>query len=257
MGVFNRQILLLLISSAAFFHLDIAHGLQSHSRRHVLDQAKALLLGAGSALVTQENAWSAETKEFATSAGRRGCSTRTDPSKTIVTCLGELLPEDGTRLSSIAATENGISTSAVKNPSRYSPPWSYLTETSDSQKAWKSLVTAVESLDQVHMVKKTDTYLHAVLPTEKPPGLFNPASLLDEAGPGTILTSPGLDDLEFILRPEDNLVLYRSASRTAVFVYPLTQPVSDSNSNLQRLEKIRKQLGWSLLGDPQSGSQRL
>eukprot|EP00527_Entomoneis_sp_CCMP2396_P002393 CAMPEP_0198152574 /NCGR_PEP_ID=MMETSP1443-20131203/60410_1 /TAXON_ID=186043 /ORGANISM="Entomoneis sp., Strain CCMP2396" /LENGTH=128 /DNA_ID=CAMNT_0043818639 /DNA_START=451 /DNA_END=835 /DNA_ORIENTATION=+ len=126
----------------------------------------------------------------------------------------------------------------------------FLDETSDANKAWKSLVEAVGSLDQVQIMQVSDTYLHAIVPTAQPPGLFNPSTFSAAASEENdnvdgssgsrrrLLITPGLDDLEFILRPEDNLVLYRSASRTSVFVYPLTQPVSDGNANLQRLEKI-------------------
>jgi uncharacterized protein (DUF1499 family) len=178
--------------------------------------------------------------EFATSAGRSDCTTTSDPAKTIVTCTGNLIGTDG-RLRSISSTENGISTSAIRNPTAYSSPWSYQTATSDANKAWRSLINAVGSLPDCQIVTVRSSspdnyYLHATVPTRG--GLPSNLGVVD--GDAAVL----LDDLEFILRTDESLVLYRSASRTSVFIYPLTRPVGDGGYHRRRLNALRATLGW-------------
>ncbi|CAM9540016.1 unnamed protein product [Phaeothamnion confervicola] len=64
-----------------------------------------------------------------------------------------------------------------------------------------------------------------------------------------------VDVVEFVLRPDENLALFRSATRDSVFVYPLQQPLSDRGGNARRLEDVRTRLGWASLRYTGDGSE--
>lgn len=119
-----------------------------------------------------------------------------------------------------------ISTTSVGNPSKFGPPWSYQPETDDPAVAWDSLKRAITSnADGGAIVESVDGpkeyYLRAEFPS----------------------TWRGIDDVEFRLLQSDSLVTYRSASREAIFIYPLQTPIN-FNKNKKRLEDIRSALGW-------------
>ncbi|CAN0120481.1 unnamed protein product [Discosporangium mesarthrocarpum] len=52
----------------------------------------------------------------------------------------------------------------------------------------------------------------------------------------------GFDELEFLLKPSDGLVFFRSRSRKVVKAGPVV--VGDGGSNKIRMEKIRRRVGW-------------
>lgn len=119
-----------------------------------------------------------------------------------------------------------ISTSSVGNPSKFGPPWSYQPQTDSPDLAWQSLKSAILSIkDKGVIVESIDGpntyYLRAEFPS----------------------TWKGTDDVEFRLITSDALVTYRSASREAIFIYPLQTPIN-TNKNKNRLEEIRNALGW-------------
>lgn len=161
-------------------------------------------------------------------AGRCRQETNGASGVTTISCRRYGTDRDG-RLLGCLPNENCLSTSAVKNPSKYAAPWTYYTQTASGDSAWKALVELAET-DSLNLglkvVEKDPSryYLHLTAPAKVPPG--------------------STDDLEFLLRPADKIVLYRSATRDTVLVYPFQQPLSDQESNLKRIEQIRSELGW-------------
>jgi len=65
----------------------------------------------------------------------------------------------------------------------------------------------------------------------------------------------GTDDVEFRLSTDGGIrLLYRSATRQSVFLYPLQQPVANQDSHAKRLLSIRRRLGWEEAGLPSDGA---
>ena len=140
----------------------------------------------------------------------RRCVTVSDPSKTIVTCRGFGLSRDTlksgaieSRVGGCAADEACVATSAVRNPTKYGPPWRPVSklEESDQARAWRAVVAAVTDEPGLTIVEQDDSvpYLRAEAQSTIPPD--------------------GTDDVEFVLRDDGGVrLLYRSATRQAALV---------------------------------------
>ena len=168
------------------------------------------------------------------SGGGGECQTTSNPAITSVKCTRFGVGKDG-RLRGCSALENCASSSAVRSPSKFVPPWSYADVArlrEQPERAWLQLTRAVEAVggDGVVVVERDDDrrYLHVTAPSKVPPG--------------------SLDDVEFRLDAETRAVYVRSATRESIFVYPLQQPLSDAGTNMARLVRIRDELAWEDVG---------
>eukprot|EP01041_Mallomonas_annulata_P003538 gene3538-7037_t len=124
------------------------------------------------------------------------------------------------------AQSNCISTSSIKSVDKYSRPWTINSD--DPDIAWANLKKAVRSSFDLKLVDEDDDnhYIRAEAKSAIPP--------------------LGIDDVEFVLNTRDKIVTYRSNSRE--LVYAGTQLIGDGGSNRNRLESVRRKLGWQEMG---------
>eukprot|EP01041_Mallomonas_annulata_P014303 gene14303-30435_t len=143
------------------------------------------------------------------------CITDANPQTTTVICR-KLGLVNG-RLRGCDANENCFSTSATSATKR-SSPWSYSQSTDD---AFLVLRASVESQDL--RILKSDPKSYYILAGQKNvPKLPSGSSIF----------------YEFLLRPEDKVVLFRGVVDKTVFVYPLQQPVPDFGAINSKLDAI-------------------
>lgn len=133
------------------------------------------------------------------------------------------------RLDRCKGDEACISTSSVGNPVKFAPPWTYESQTFDADTAWASLKQAILQIKDPGIIVEsrdgpTDFYVRAEFPS-------------------FTLFGKGIDDVEFKLLPADKIVTVRSASREAIFIYPIQTPIN-TGKNKTRLQNIRTVLGW-------------
>lgn len=198
-----------------------------------------LLLGAVDALGVARRdllLFSSSSSLLASTQPNSACKTTTNAVFSRRRCERVGLVGDERRLIGCQASENCVSSSAITSPSQFGPPWSFAPATSNATVALDSLVEALGKAGcAVVDVDRDVFYVHATAPT-------------------TIqgYAATEVDDLEFKLDPKEELVFYRSVSRESVFFIPTQNlysvPLSDGNSNRERLDTIRKMLGWQSLG---------
>lgn len=131
------------------------------------------------------------------------------------------------RLLSCKSQSNCISSSSINSLEKYGRPWSFSKSPNDEYNELKSLIqkdaylTLVES--ELPGVENNKLYLHATAKSAVPP--------------------TSLDDIEFLINPLDKIITYRSSSRDVLMAG--FSMVPDGNSNRNRLEAVRRQLGLS------------
>lgn len=101
-------------------------------------------------------------------------------------------------------------------PAQFSAPWDYTISTPNAADAWKKLKAEIEADSTLKIVEADDKkfYLRAEGTSKVP--------------------STGIDDVEFLLVPDQKILTYRSASRENVYVCELN-PLPSLPAPLRRV----------------------
>jgi len=151
------------------------------------------------------------------------CITESNPQVTTQFCRQVGLTTDG-RLRGCNANENCFSTSA-KAAAKRTNPWHYK---GSSEAAFQEIKVAAELEGLTILKAKEATYILAAQKNvpKQPAG----SSIF----------------YEFLVRPEDQAVLYRGVVDKTIFLYPLQQPVSDFGAIESMFDKILKRCAFQV-----------
>ena len=179
----------------------------SSSRRGALRAASAGILAAASAIFSSAASASAAAevgvpKDGGTmgpkSSGMAGGSA--DPFKQT---FQRGISKRSDRLYGCATQKNCVSSAAVKNPSQFSAPWDYTISTPDAAQAWRRLKAEIEADSSLKLIEADESKLYI------------------RAEGTSKVPATGIDDVEFLLIPDQKILTYRSASRENVYVCEL------------------------------------
>lgn len=151
------------------------------------------------------------------------CITESNPQVTTQFCRQLGLTSDG-RLRSCNANENCFSTSS-KAAAKRTKPWRF-TGSADATFQEIKVAAELEGL-KILKVKDSSYILAAQKNVPKQP-----------AGSSIFY--------EFLVRPEENVVLYRGVVDKTIFLYPLQQPVSDFGAIESMFDKILTRCGFQI-----------
>ena len=166
------------------------------------------------------------------------CITTSNPSATTIFCR-ELGLKDN-RLRGCRANENCRSTSSFSS-GKQATPWYISVDGSNKESAGSFLILKNAVKLSGLTILREDTTKNYILAAEK-----------------NVPKQPAGSSLfyEFLIKPNENLILYRGVVDKTIFLYPLQQPVTDFGALDNRLNQVKEKGGFlslatdSLYTDP-------